>query len=796
MDALRTIYRKTLRELWRNRSRTLLVALSIAVGVLGIGLIVTTYDVLVTDLYRRYATINPAHVELIVTGGVTQDDLKGLATVPGVTAVQGRATYIARYQDAAGDWQSIEFVAFPEATAQSVNLVLLEEGAWPERRRESAVERASLAAMGLAVGDSLHVEAGGRELDLAIVGQVHQQDSLNINVRGLAMAVVDLDTLVMLRGHDRFDTVYLMTSAQTKQTEFLEETRFVADAAQDRLERAGYTVVRTTVKDPAVHPLQETIDVLLLIMGALGVLALLLSGALVTNTMSALVAQQIDQIGMMKAIGADARLIRRIYNQTVLAYALLGMAVGIPLANRLGYRLAGFLAQNLNFDLYPPRASWLALGVMIAVGLAVPLLAAAWPLRQGAAITVREAIADYGLADQSNVLVRGLGRIHGLARVWALALRNSVRNPARLALTLLTLSLGGGIFIAVLTTNQSLHTSLDQMVEVQSRMDVLLGLGKAERISEVLPLAAAHPAVARVEAWHFEETTMATPSGQQVKVTLFAGPSDTQLYTPEIVEGRWYVPGAGNEIVLNRNWAKTEGVTVGDTVTLTLDGEETAWRVVGFNQDKRAEETGVYLDLGALDRTLQRTDRTLSLQVQFVDQDPAQQLAQTQALVAYLEAHGVEVFSSLAITTMKERIFELFGVLVTFLLAMALLIALVGGLALMGMMSINVLERSKEIGVMRAVGADTHAILQIFWGESMVVTLVSFVLAVAASVPLARLLTTIVGVSFLDRPLDFTYAFGGIGGWLAIVLVIGTLASILPARNAANLSVRESLSYE
>jgi len=263
-----------------------------------------------------------------------------------------------------------------------------------------------------------------------------------------------------------------------------------------------------------------------------------------------------------------------------------------------------------------------------------------------------------------------------------------------------------------------------------------------------------------------------------------------------MVEGRWYIPGAGNEIVLNRNWAKTEGVAVGDTVTLTLDGEETAWVVVGFNQDKRAEETGVYLDLGALDRTLQRTDRTLSLQVQFVDQDPARQLAQTQALVAYLNAHGVEVFSSLAISTIKERIFELFGVLVTFLLAMAILIALVGGLALMGMMSINVLERSKEIGVMRAVGADTRAILQIFWGESMVVTLVSFVLAVAASVPLSRLLTTIVGVSFLDRPLDFTYAFGGIGGWLAIVLAIGTLASILPARNAANLSVRESLSYE
>lgn len=789
MNALRTVYKKSLRDLWRNRSRTVMVALSVAIGVLGVGLIVTTYDVLVTDLYRRYASIRPAQVEIIVRGGATIDDLNGLDRVAGVREVQGRATYVARYRDAAGDWQSIEFVAFADPAEQSVNLVLLEEGSWPDRRREIAVERASLAAMGLAVGDTLHVEAGGRELDLSIVGQVHQQDSLNINVRGLAMAVTDLDTMVMLRGHDRMDTVYLTVAEGESNTE-------AGAAARDRLERAGYTVERMTLKDPAVHPLQETIDVLLLIMGALGVLALLLSGALVTNTMSALVAQQIDQIGMMKAIGADTRLIRRIYNQTVLVYGVLGMAIGVPLANRLGYRLAAFLAENLNFDLYPPRVSWLALGVMLVVGLAVPFLAALWPLRQGAAITVREAIADYGLADQSSVLMRWLGRVRGLARVWALALRNSVRNPSRLALTLLTLSLGGGIFMAVLTTNRSLHTSLDQMVEVQSSMDVLLALGREERISEVLPLVAAHPSVARVEAWHFEETTMGVPSGQQVKVTLFAGPADTQLYTPEIVEGRWTAPGAANEIVLNRSWAKTEGVAIGDTVMLTLEGDETVWEVVGFNQDKRAEETGVYLDLGALDRTLHRTDRTLSLQVQFVDPDPAHQLALTQALVAYLDAHHIDVFSSLAITTIKDRIFELFGVLVTFLLAMSILIALVGGLALMGMMSINVLERSKEIGVMRAIGADTRAIVQIFWGESMVVTVVSFVLAVAASLPLSWLLTTIVGLSFLDRPLDFAYAASGIGLWLGIVLVIGTLASILPARGAAKLSVRESLSYE
>ncbi|MEI2776491.1 MAG: hypothetical protein V9G19_11090 [Tetrasphaera sp.] len=77
MNALRTVYKKSLRELWRNRGRTVMVALSVAIGVLGVGLIVTTYDVLVTDLYRRYDAINPAEVEVIIVGGVQQEDLQG-----------------------------------------------------------------------------------------------------------------------------------------------------------------------------------------------------------------------------------------------------------------------------------------------------------------------------------------------------------------------------------------------------------------------------------------------------------------------------------------------------------------------------------------------------------------------------------------------------------------------------------------------------------------------------------------------------------------------------------------------
>jgi putative ABC transport system permease protein len=127
---------------------------------------------------------------------------------------------------------------------------------------------------------------------------------------------------------------------------------------------------------------------------------------------------------------------------------------------------------------------------------------------------------------------------------------------------------------------------------------------------------------------------------------------------------------------------------------------------------------------------------------------------------------------------------------------MALLLAFVGGLGLMGTMSINVLERTREIGVMRAIGASTPAILQIVIVEGMLVGFLSWVCGTVVALPLGKLMSDAVGVSFLRAPLSYTFSLQGALLWLGAVLVLAALASLWPARNAARLSVREVLAYE
>ncbi len=114
----------------------------------------------------------------------------------------------------------------------------------------------------------------------------------------------------------------------------------------------------------------------------------------------------------------------------------------------------------------------------------------------------------------------------------------------------------------------------------------------------------------------------------------------------------------------------------------------------------------------------------------------------------------------------------------------------------MGTMSINVLERTREIGMMRAVGASDGAVARIFIAEGLFIGLLSWLVGTVLALPIGRLLSDAVGVAFLEAPLTYTFSARGTLLWLAIVFVLSTLASILPAWNASRLTVREVLAYE
>ena len=130
------------------------------------------------------------------------------------------------------------------------------------------------------------------------------------------------------------------------------------------------------------------------------------------------------------------------------------------------------------------------------------------------------------------------------------------------------------------------------------------------------------------------------------------------------------------------------------------------------------------------------------------------------------------------------------------MLAMAILAAIVGSVGLMSTMSINVVERAREVGVIRAIGASSLAVLGIFVSEGVLVGIISWLLVVPFSYPLARLFSNLIGYSLLEVPLDFSYPMSAVLSWLVIMIVLSALASLWPALRATKVSVREALAYE
>jgi putative ABC transport system permease protein len=149
-----------------------------------------------------------------------------------------------------------------------------------------------------------------------------------------------------------------------------------------------------------------------------------------------------------------------------------------------------------------------------------------------------------------------------------------------------------------------------------------------------------------------------------------------------------------------------------------------------------------------------------------------------------------------ATADLRAQVEKQLNLIVVLLMAMAVLLALVGGLGLMGTMSINVLERTREVGVMRAIGATGGAVLQIVITEGVIIGVLSWALGTLLALPLSRGLSAALGAAVIRSPLNDVFSWGAVALWLALVAVLAAVASYLPARHASRITVRDVLAYE
>jgi putative ABC transport system permease protein len=777
------------------------VVLSIAVGVFAVGTTASTWVMMSHDLSADYAAINPSSA-ILFSAPFDDGLIDAIRSTPGVGDAEGRFNLTVRIKTGPDEWRNLRLEAIDDYRDIRLNKVRPESGAWPPPERELLIERASLGLTGSSVGDRLAIRLpDGSQRDLRIAGLAHDLNKVPASFSGTPYGYITFDTLEWLGYPRSFNALHLLVDGNAADEQHV---RSVIDAVKDEIEQSGRTVYWMWIPEPGTFAADDILQPMVVVLGTLAFLSLFLSGFLLINTTSALLMQQVRQIGMMKSVGARNGQLMRLYLGMVLIFGLLALVVAIPLAAIVAYGITRYLASLINFDVGGFRIPAQVVALEIAVGLLVPLGAALLPVVSGVRVTVREALSFYGVGGGQfgrSRVDRTLQRIRGLSRPVLLSMRNTIRRKVRLLLTLATLALGGAIFIAVFSVRASLLTTLDQSTTYLN-YDIRVDFDGAYDAQAIEQEAMAVPGVTAAEYWGGGNASRVRPDGSESSsFELNAPPGGTSMLRPVLVEGRWLRPDDRRAIVLDTDVLANEpDIRVGDEIVLDIERRETTWDVVGIAQTTLSATfirigTG-YVNLAGYADVVPSSEVNSSVRIQTSQHDAAFQSSVATALQDRYEGTGTRVASIRTTSASHEAIRNQFNVLIVFLSIVATLLAIVGALSLMGTMSLNVHERAREIGIMRAIGASDGGVLQIFVVEGICIGVLSVPIGAALAIPISQALSAVVGEKFTHAPLSYTFSVGSALLWLGLVGALAALASFMPAWNAARLSVREVLGYE
>jgi putative ABC transport system permease protein len=268
-------------------------------------------------------------------------------------------------------------------------------------------------------------------------------------------------------------------------------------------------------------------------------------------------------------------------------------------------------------------------------------------------------------------------------------------------------------------------------------------------------------------------------------------PAKTPLLKLEIVEGRDLLPGDTDAIVLNTALAaKRAELAVGKRVVFRIGSADAPMRIVGIAREQFSPPMGYVPHeisghpgmANSVRIALERTDHASIDDVK-------------TALNRNLEQEGVRTQSTTDTAESRFGFDQHMVMIYVFLVVVSSIIAGIGGLGLMTTMSLNILERRREMGVLRAIGASPSAVWLIVVTEGVVIAVLSWVLAALAAWPFSKALGNYIGTRVFTGGLDFKVELSGLLIWLTVSLVLGTVASLLPAWHASRMTVREALSH-
>jgi putative ABC transport system permease protein len=814
-------------KLWRDlRSmwpRIVLMVLAMAITLTMLGGVVYTRGVAGREIRREYLSTNPASATLLLERGRDAQQLAAIAAAarmqPAVIEAAARTQLTLQVQQEDGGWGPNPlqiFVAAPDDPMQ-IETLTVEQGQWPSAPGEILIDRSSFDLLNLEVGRDVVVQApDGEPRTLRVSGVVYYPALAPSFQEQKGHGFMSAWSLPLLGQPLALDALKIQVADQPGGTVPTRNREAIVAKARELarwLEQTYGIVIREIqVPTPYAHPHQRQADILLMALLVFGAAGLLLSAILVATMLNAVFAQQIPQIGIMKAIGASSGRIRQLYILMTLCIAVIATALAIVPGVLISRAFAPAMLTLLGIQ---PESlaipAWMYAAV-VASGLGVPLLFCWVPLARASRTTVRDALDYRGVSRDGETATRlgaWLGGLRLVDRATLLALRNIFRRRARFVLSVGLLAAAAAVFVAGMSTMASIQ-ALEQHVNALRKWDVEVQIARDRQVSAttVTDVLARIPQVTAVEAWSLEPTSVAEPGQVSVtstypdqghgSVSVTVIPAGSSLMVPPaLLEGRWLRPDDTRGVVISEAVRATTlaDVRSGDTVQLSLAGRSTTWTVVGIVESIGAGHGGGMFATEAGFKAATGIEQPNLLRLVTRTHDEETRATAAQAAERALTSAGVRVLSSASVGRSEAAGAGHMLPLILIFLGLSIAMGVVGVVGLASTMSTNVLERTREFGVMRAIGARAGAERRIVIGEGVFVALVSCAVAAIPALLLTAAMATGFGRQFLNGTLPYQVSGAAVVVWIVAVLLGAVFATWAPASRASRLTVREALSY-
>ncbi len=786
---LSAVGRKSVSDLTRRRARAFfaVAALAIAVASLGLFALPTLMD---RAMNGEIAANKLADVTITVKPlPLTVAQVRALGALPNVTAVDPRVTFSTLGRSG---WRTV-LIGKVSFAHQTVDAVTVTAGSPPGPG--SVLSDVQNAAYGRGVGGAggtVHLLAGnGSSVALPISGEARNLNGAqNVAQNSVVVLYATAQTVAALSG-------------TTGYTQFAFRLRDASTAAARQTVTTIRQYLRTVpdftgfsdlpeIRSSGDWPGKSTFSNITGVLYVVTLLALVGALVLLSSTISTLVSEQTSEIATMKAIGARGRQIRRVYMRTAALLGGLGAVAGAVLGILLSWALTSYFASSLYAISAPFSVDVPVVFASAALGVIGPMLAALPAVRRAARLPLAETLQASGSASgPQGGLDRLLRRACCLPRTLQIGLRGVTRHRRRTITTVLQVGLAVATLLAFLSLAASVGNTVNESwnsYHFNIEADSVLGQPLPPRAETLIGSVRG---VARVEPQLRNSVNVGGQDGY-----VWALP-DRPMYSFHLVSGRLLTPAdqraRARVVVIEQSIARAGNTNLGQRITVRTAIGQVPFTVVGIVSDQQENGTVMFAPLTTMEAVLHTPGAVNAYWIQttsgnhyLIDQTNAR-------LEDAFAAHGLQI------KTQKEYVGAAndragYRGVTTAITVLGLLIVAISMVALINTLTMVVLERTREIGILRCIGAHGRDVRRIFATEGFTVALVGWLIGIPLGFGLAHAVVTLAEHVFNQHVL-FTFPALNIPIALIATVALALVVMLIPLHRAVAFKPGEALRY-